>query len=362
MSIILSRCLWAGVITLLCLIGCHPQHKEAKQQNKFLVTTPIRRDTSFIREYVCQIRSIRHIELRSQVTGFLQETFVDEGQLVQEGQPLFKIMPNLYAAEYQKAKAETDFAQIKYDNTKMLADSTVVSPQELALAKAELEKAKATLLLAQTHLSFTDIRAPFRGLVGRFMTRKGSLLEEGELMTTLSDNSEMWVYYNVPEAEYLNYKARMQSDAFEVKLVMANNEPFKHPGVVKVIEAEFNNETGNVAFRASFPNPEGLLRHGETGKVQKTLNLKNAMLIPQKATFEILDKKYIYVVDKDNTLRSRRITVSAEMPDLYVVTEGLKDGEKILLEGLRLVKEGDTIQYSMQAPEHIMKQLRLHAE
>jgi membrane fusion protein (multidrug efflux system) len=342
--------------------GCGSHSDEKHPPNKYLVTTPIRRDTTLTREYVCQIHSIRRIEIRSQVTGFLQETYVDEGQLVQEGRPLFKIMPNLYAAEYEKAKAEAEYAQIKYTTTKLLADSTVVSPQELALAKAELEKAKAALLRAQTHLNFTDIRAPFTGLVGRLMTRKGSLLEDGEILTTLSDNSEMWVYFNVPESEYLDYMKQTQGGSFQVELVMANNERFKYPGVVKVIEAEFNNETGNVAYRASFPNPEGLLRHGETGKVIKTIQLKNALLIPQKATFEILDKKYVYVVDEHNVLHSRRVNVVSELPDVFVISGGLKDNEKILLEGLRMVKEGDHVEYEVRKAEQVLNELKLHAE
>lgn len=342
--------------------GCNSHTEEGEHHNKFQVTTPIRRDTTIVREYVCQIHSIRHIEIRSQVTGFLQETYVDEGQLAMEGKPLFKIMPNLYAAEYEKAKAEAEYARIKYTTTKLLADSTVVSPQELALAKAELEKSKAALLRAETHLNFTDIRAPFSGLVGRLMTRKGSLLEDGEILTTLSDNSEMWVYFNVPEAEYLDYMKQMQGGNFEVELIMANNEQFKHRGVVKVIEAEFNNETGNVAYRASFPNPEGLLRHGETGKVQKTITLKNALLVPQKATFEILDKKYVFVLDEKNHLRSRRISISAELPDLFVISGGLKENDKILLEGLRMVKEGDHVEYTFEKPGQVIESLRLHAE
>lgn len=362
MPTIKSICLLTGVIAMMLQPGCSSHSKEEHHHNKYLVTSPIRRDTTVMREYVCQIKSIRHIEIRSQVTGFLQDTYVDEGQLVAEGKPLFKIMPNLYAAEYEKAKAETEFAQIKYTTTKLLADSTVVSPQELALAKAELEKAKAALLRAETHLNFTDIRAPFTGLVGRLMTRKGSLLEDGDILTTLSDNTEMWVYFNVPEAEYLDYMKQSQGAGFEVDLVMANNQKFKYPGIVKVIQAEFNNETGNVAYRASFPNPEGLLRHGETGKVQKTIKLSNAMLIPQKATFEILDKKYVFVLDKNNTLRSRKVTISAELPDIYVISEGLKEDDKILLEGLRMVKEGDHVDYNFEKPSQVIENLRVHAE
>src|ERR1700740_2160147 len=125
---------------------------------------------------------------------------------------MFQIMPMLYQAELQKAQAEADFVEIEYLNTKRLADSNVVSPNELALAKAKFDKANAELSLAQTHLEFTQIKAPFDGIMDHFHVRTGSLVDEGDLLTTLSDNSEMWVYFNVPEAEYLNYKSNVQAE------------------------------------------------------------------------------------------------------------------------------------------------------
>jgi len=137
---------------------------------------------------------------------------------------------------------------------------------------------------------------------------------------------------------------------------------FKYPGYVKTIEADFNNETGNIAFRATFPNPDLLLRHGETGNVVVTIPLKNAIIIPQKATYEVLDQKYVFVVDKNNILKARRITIGAEMPDLYVISKGLDEKDKILLEGLRVANENDTISYQYQDPEKVMSHLVLHAE
>lgn len=225
-------------------------------------------DTILYREYVAQIQSINHIELRSQERGYLQNIYVDEGQSVKKGQLMFQIMPLLYQAELQKAQAEYNFSEIEYKNTKNLADSNIVSPNELALAKAHLDKVKADLALAQTHLDFTNIRAPFDGIMGRFNVRLGSLVDEGELLTTLSDNSKMWVYFNVPESEYLDYVKKVKSDStLKVKLKMANNDLFDYYGKVETIEADFNNETGNIAFRATFPNPKGILRHGETGNI-----------------------------------------------------------------------------------------------
>src|ERR1700757_597846 len=341
-----------SLVALLGHTGCKSEKEEKEEEIKFLVTSPLKKDTVVTRQYVCQIRAISHIELRALEKGYLQGIFVDEGQTVKKGQLMFQIMPMLYQAELQKAQAEADFVEIEYKNTKRLADSNVVAPNELALAKAKFDKAKAELALAQVHLGFTEIKAPFDGIMDHFHVRLGSLLDEGDLLTTLSDNSEMWVYFNVPEAEYLNYKANTQAEnLLKVSLLMANNQLFEFPGVVKTIEADFNNETGNIAFRATFPNPNGLLRHGETGNIQMTIPLKNAIIIPQKATFEILEKKYVYVVDKDNVVHSREISIASEMPDLYIIKSGVTENERIVLEGIRKVKDGDKITYEYEEPK-----------
>lgn len=354
--------LLASCCALLCHTSCTSHKEEKEAESKLLVTSPLKMDTSIVNQYVCQIHSIRHIELRAQERGYLEKIFVDEGQYVKKGQLLFQIMPKLYEAEQQKASAEAKFADIEYQNTKSLTDRNVVSPNELAMAKAKLDKAKAELALTNVHLQFTEIRAPFDGIIDRFQVRPGSLVSEGDLLTTLSDNSKMWVYFNVPEAEYLDYKSQSDNTMATANLLMANNEMFPYPGTIETIEADFDNETGNIPFRATFPNPKGLLRHGETGNVQVKIPVKNAMIIPQKATFEVLDKKYVYVVGNDNRVKTRQITIGADMEDLYIVTSGLAENEKILLEGLRKVKENDKISYNYEKPRTVMQGLKLPAE
>lgn len=352
-----------GLCALLCNTSCESKKEEKEEETTFMVTSPVKMDTTITKDYVSQIHSISHIELRAQERGYLQKIFVDEGQTVKKGQLLFQIMPTLYEAELQRAQAEANFAEIEYQNTKRLADSNIVAPNELAMAKAKLDKAKAELSLAKVHLQFTEIRAPFDGIIDRFHVRLGSLVDEGELLTNLSDNSKMWVYYNVPEAEYLDYKSHEKQDSsMKVQLLMANNKLFDYSGVVETIEADFNNETGNIPFRATFPNPNQLLRHGETGNILMSVPLSNALLIPQKATFEVLDKKYVYVVDKDGVLRSREITIAAEMPHIYVVQDGLAEGDKFLLEGLRLVRENEKIHYKFVEPASVISHLDLYAE
>lgn len=353
----------ASLSGLLLHTSCKSEHHGEEEETKFLVSSPIRKDTAVVEEYVSQIHSIQHIELRALERGYLKNIYVDEGQHVKEGQLMFQVMPNMYKAEYQKAEAEAEFAQIEYQNTKRLADSDVVAPNELAMAQAKYNKAKAELSLAKVHLDFTEIRAPFDGIMDRFHVRLGSLVDEGELLSTLSDNSKMWVYFNVPEAEYLEYIQQVKKDSMmNVLLQMANGKMFKYPGKVETIEAEFNNETGNISFRATFPNPDGLLRHGETGNVMIRVPLNNAMLIPQKATFEVLEKKYVFVITEENEVKAREIEIGAEMPHLYQVTNGLEESDKILLEGLRLVKEGEEIEYELLDPEKAISNLDLYAE
>jgi membrane fusion protein (multidrug efflux system) len=351
-----------SVFSLLCSCG-HESH-ESEAETKFLVTQPIQKDTLFFHDYVSQIHSVSHIELRSQERGYLQAIFVDEGQFVKKGQLMFKIMPLIYQAEMHKAQAEANYVEIEYLNTKSLADSNIVSKNELALGKARLEKANAELELAQAHLGFTEIKAPFDGMMGRFNVRLGSLVDEGELLTTLSDNNKMWVYFNVPEAEYLDYITKTKPDSLlKVRLQMANNHLFDYSGIVETIEADFNNETGNIAFRATFPNPKGVLRHGETGNILMPFYHPDALIIPQKATFEILDKKFVYVIDKNNVVNSREITIAAEIPHLYIVKDGITANDKILLEGLRKVKNKQKIDFEVVDFSKVLTELNhLHAE
>ena len=352
-----------GLCATLSSSSCKSEKEEKKETITFLVTAPLKMDTSIVKEYVCQISSISHIELRAQEKGYLQNIYVDEGRFVKKGQLLFRIMPTLYEAELRKARAEAKVAEIKFQNTTALAGKNVISSNELAMSKAKYQKAKAEMSLAQVHLSFTEIRAPFDGIIDRFHVRLGSLVDEGDLLTNLSDNSKMWVYFNVPEAEYLDYKTNAKKDSLiKVNLLMANHKMFEYPGIVETIEADFNNETGNIAFRATFPNPKGLLRHSETGNIEMLVPFKNALIIPQKATFEILDKKYVFVVDKNKTVHSREISIAAEMPDLYVIKDGLTENERILLEGIRKVKDKDKISYNYEEPRKVVNNLKVYVE
>lgn len=333
----------------------HTEHDSTLQ-----VTEPLRRDVVIARQYVAQVRANQHIELRALERGYVQEVTVKEGELVQPGRPLFKIQPLTYLAELRRAQAEGEVARLEYENTKRLANSQIVSQTELQLSKAKFDKAQAEVSLAQAHLGFTEIHAPFAGLVDRLEVRKGSLAEEGDLLTTLSDNSQMWVYFNVPEVEYLEYSTepgRLVGQT--VMLTLANGKPYDHPGRITAIEAAFNNETGTIAMRADFPNPDRLLRHGQTGNVQIDVPIAGALLIPQKSTFEVLDHHYVFVLGENDVVEQRRVRLAGEMEDLFLVSDGLTEHDRIVFEGLRQARNGKKAEYRVVPPEEAFANLKV---
>ncbi|WP_373426904.1 efflux RND transporter periplasmic adaptor subunit [Chryseobacterium lathyri] len=352
-----------AISILLLTVGCSQKKEEKEEASVYPVTSPVKMDTVINKEYVAQIQSVKNIEVRAQEKGFLEKIYVDEGQYVHAGQTLFRIMPQLYQAELLKAKAEVEQATIELKNASTLASNNIVSKNERAMAKAKLDAANAEMKLAQIHLSFTDIKASFSGVINRIPLKLGSLVDEGDLLTSLSDNTNVYSYFNVSEPEYLTYQTHAADrGSNQVSLIMANGEMLPQKGEIQTIEGEFDNETGNIAFRAKFPNPDKLLRNGETGKVQMTMPVHNALIIPQKATYEIQDQKYVFIIDKNGTVKSRNIKVSYELPDLYVVGSGLAEGDKILLEGVQKVKDDQKIKTKFQDPKKVLQSLKLKAE
>lgn len=348
---------------LLLAVSCNKKKEEKEEVTLYPVTSPVVMDTVINKEYVAQIQSVKNIEIRAQEKGFLEKIFVDEGQYVQAGQTLFRIMPKLYQAELLKAKAEVEQASIELKNASTLAGNNIVSKNEKAMAKAKLDAANAEMKLAQIHLSFTDIKAPFSGVINRIPLKLGSLVDEGDLLTSLSDNTSIYTYFNVSEPEYLSYQTHVADrGSNRVSLITANGETYLQKGEIQTIEGEFDNETGNIAFRAKFPNPDKLLRNGETGKVQMAVPVHNALIIPQKATYEIQDQKYVFVIDKNGMAKSRNIKIAYELPDLYVVSSGISKGDQILLEGVQKVKDDQKIKTKFQDPKKVLQSLKLKAE
>jgi membrane fusion protein (multidrug efflux system) len=323
-----------------------------QEHRKIVLTNPKAMDVAISQRYVGQIHSRRHINIRALENGHLIEIKVREGQAVKKGDPLFLIKPSVNQAKLDAELAEVKVAQLEFDTSKKLFDKRVVSENEMALFRAKVEKAQAKVRLAGAEWNPTIVVAPFDGILDRLHEQVGSFVKEGDILTTLSDNSVMWVYFSVPEERYLEYMSNQkQREQDTIELVLANQTKFPQRGKLGAIEAEFNKETGNIAFRADFPNPIGLLRHGQTGTVLINRMLKDAVVIPRRATYQILDQWYVYVVDKDDVVHRREIVIQNEMDDTVVVKKGVGVDDRIVLEEIRQVRDGEKVQYESRLPQ-----------
>lgn len=353
-------------LPFLTLPACHEIHGDAHhhEHHKIVTTNPVVRDVETVQQYVCLIHSQKHIKVCALEGGYLEPVPIREGQMVRKGQVLFSIIPTLFQSRLDAELAEVKLAQLELDNTKRLMNDKVVSSNEVALFEARLLKAQAKAKLAAAELNFTKVEAPFDGIVDRIHEQHGTLIKEGELLTTLSDNSRMWAYFNVPESQYLEYMTGTaeQRGSSKIELVLANGKTFAHSGSIGAIEAKFNNETGNIPFRADFPNPEGLLRHGQTGNVLIRRVLPKALVIPQRATFEILDKRYVFVVDDKNVVHQREVQILQELEDVFVIKGGLTETDRIVIEGVRQVHDGETKQCEHRSAKEVATHLKQKAE
>ena len=344
--------------TAILFNSCFSKSKKVvDNQEKFQVISPAILDTVYTNEYVAEIQSVQNVEIRARVKGFIERIYVDEGKPVKAGQVLFTLDNKEFkedllqaTAQLKSALAELKSVDVEMKNTRLLVDKNIVSKSELETAQAKkdaleakIEETKSAISIAKLNLSFTQIKAPFSGVINRIPNKAGSLVEEGTLLTTISDNREVFAYFNISEKDYLDYIGSKKGNSNEVSLILSNGSFYNHKGTIETSESEFNKNTGNIAFRAKFPNPEQILKHGSSGKVLVRNQLKNAMVIPQKSTFEVQENTYVYVVNNDSTVHMRKILPSVRLPHLYVISSGLNVDDKIIYEGIQQVKEGDRV-------------------
>lgn len=335
--------------------SCKSEDKEIVTREKFQVINPVQIDTIYNKEYVAEIQSIQNVELRSKFKGFIDKIYVDEGQIVQAGQTLFSLNNSEYKLEILKTQAqlkskisELKSAEVELTNTKTLVEKNIVSASELSMIQskinalqANIDEANANIETAKLNLSFANIKAPFSGVIDRIINKTGSLVEEGTLLTTISNNKEVFAYFNVSETEFLDFKENNDTKTnASVSLVLANNKLLKQSGKIETILSQLNNSSGTIAFRARFSNPENILKQGSSATIILPVPLKNVILIPQKTTFELQDKSYVFVVDANNKVVQREIKISSSLPNLYVIASGLTTNDTIIYEGIQNVKQG----------------------
>ncbi len=338
--------------------ACQSNQEHKSEAGKFTVTSPLLMDTSFVKEYVAEIQSLQNIEIHAKIKGYIESVLVDEGETVKAGQVICTIRPKEYEAELIRAKSNVRTAEVDMQNVKKLTEKNIVSQTELDVAVAKLEESKAVEGLAELYVSYTKVKAPFSGTIDRLKFKAGSLIDEGTLLTSLSNNKEVYAYFNLSELEYLDFKSKDGGNS-GATLMLANNQAHKYPGAVEAIAGEFDKNTGSIAFRAKFPNPDFLLKHGETGKVLLRNDLKNALIIPQKATFEMQDKTYVYVMSENNSVSARNISIKQRLSNIYILDGGITPNDKILLEGIQNVKEDEKIETKFIPAKEVLANLQL---
>ena len=345
--------------------------------NKEYVPITILHPTSieFPRSYVADVQAIQFVEVKPKVEGVVQRIFVDEGQKVKKGQPLFQLSSDQYSetvkeaqANYKQAQAQYEMANYEAERIGRLVDKQILSSirldqanKEKEVAEMKVEQAKAQLQRSQMDYSYTTITAPFDGYIDRIPYKTGSLVNPQSLLTTVSDISEIFAYYKVNESEYLEYKRRQisgetQEAANNVELILSDGSIYSHKGTLETVEGDFERGTGSIAFRVRFPNPDGLLKHGVTGKVRMMTRMDNVCLVPQKSTFEIQDFTYVYTVDKEQVVKVRSFQPLERWNNFYV-TQDIAPNTAIVYEGVQMMKDGSTIKTDTIDFETIQKEV-----
>lgn len=358
------------ICVMLCLLSCAEEQKSETIET-YPIVHPIVQDTLVNLEYVADIQATQYIDIRARVEGYMEKIYVEEGSFVKKGQLLFSISSQGFRQEVLSAKAalkiiETDLkiANQELKNIRLLFEKNIISKAELEKAElnvesleAQVEQAKSEVTQAEIELSYSEIHAPFDGFINRIPLKTGSLVSEGDLLTSLSDNREIFAYFNVSERDYFNF---IQSDTSRqlrtVNLLLADNSIHATEGNIETIDGVIDQNTGSIGFRARFSNPDYKIKHGASAKIRVYQHHKNALLIPQKSTFEIQDKLYVYVIDEQNKVQLRNVQIAYRMPQFFIVETGLSESDKILYEGIQLVREGEIIHTELLNGSDVMKQ------
>jgi membrane fusion protein (multidrug efflux system) len=330
-------------------------------------------DTTY-QEYPASIEGTVNVEVRPQVSGALDKVFVDEGSFVSAGQPLFKINEQPYRAALNNAIASQHAAegaaanaQLEVEKLTPLVQNKVVSDYQLKtakaaydVAKANIEQAKANVNTAQINLGYTLIKAPVSGYIGRLIKKQGSLVApaDAEALTQLSDVHDVHVYFSLSEKDFVAFKEQYSGETLKdklsklptVSLLLADNTAYGKQGKIDMIDGQFDKNTGAITLRASFANPQGLLRSGNTGKVRLSLQHKDALIVPESATVDMQDKVFVFTVGDSSKVKKQAITIIGKNGANYLVKDGVKVGDQIVLNGIDHLQEGMVIN-PQKAPE-----------
>lgn len=354
-----------GIVAISCTTTTSQPAPQGPQP--FNVTRLQKKDVKIFNEYAANIEGIQNIDIRPKVDGFIKEIFIDEGSQVKKGQKLFRLeaeelnqQVKAAQANVELAQAQMEAAQVEVDKLRPLVEKQIVGEIQLKsaisnynAAKAQLNATKASYQNAKENLAYTVITSPVDGIAGSLPYRVGSLVgrNEPQPLTTVSNINDIFAYFSLNEKMLLDFNRQNKGNTIqdkidqmaEVELILADGNSYEHKGRIEAITGMVNPRTGSVNYRAKFPNPEMLLRSGISGKVRLSATINDALLVPQNATFEIQGHRFVYAVDKQNTVKSKSINISQAYKDYFIVDGGLEKGETIVANGLINLREGMVI-------------------
>lgn len=332
------------------------------------VITVSEKPVSTYQEFSASIEGSKDIEIRPQVEGYIEQIYVDEGAHVKKGQVLFRINDRPYYEQLQNAraglasaKANLVAAEINVAKIEPLVKNNIVSDVQLRTAKAAYDAAAAQVAQAQTlvsnaqiNLGYTRVKAPVEGYIGRIPLKIGSLvgLSTPEPLTVLSEIKNVFAYFSLSESEFITFGKSYSGATIEqklkqappVELVLADGSVYPIKGKIELVAGQFNENTGSIAFRASFPNPNGQLRSGNTGRIRIAQPVRSGIIVPQEATYEMQDKLFVFALTDSNKVASVAIKPASRTGNYYVVESGIKPGDKIVYSGLDRLRDGVVIQ------------------
>ncbi|MFC4741077.1 efflux RND transporter periplasmic adaptor subunit [Flavobacterium ponti] len=347
---------FSSLLLAVTILSCNQKKEEpkAKEPAPYKVVQVSKTNTTLLAEYPTKLEGITDIDIRPKVDGYIEKIYVDEGQEVKKGQLLFKLETQTANQDAAAAKAKVDVAQVEVNRLKPLVDRKIISDVQLETAKANLASAKSTYQSIIARINYATITSPVNGIVGTLPLRIGSYVssQTAQPLTRISDISKVYAYFSVNEKEQLDIMMNAEGKTFQdkianmppVNLVLSNGDVYQEKGKIETFSGQANTQTGSFNVRASFPNPNRLLRSGGSGTIQIPTNLKDVVLIPQNATVELQDKRIALIVDQENKVKFVPIEVRA-VPggEYFVVDKGLNANDKFLVEGVGIITEGTPI-------------------
>lgn len=346
------------------LMGC--REKEEDDEGLPLPVITLKEQTAGKAfRYLGSIEGAEDVDIRPQVDGILEKIYVDEGDYVEKGQPLFKINQQPYMEDLKNAQANVELekaklrkAKTELDRLQPLIDNEVISEVQQKTAQADYEVAQSSLDRAQAQaantrikLNFTVIEAPVNGFIGRIPKSVGNVVKQtdSDPITVLSNVKEVFVYFSMSESDYLYYE-RMKKDSTsrrmsnKVKLILADGSTYKLEGNVDAASGQIDRSTGSISLRARFQNPDTLLRSGNTGKIVMEQIFPKAILIPQSATMSVQDKRFVYTLRDDNTAERHEVEIEGRSGHNYIVKGStLKAGDRIVVSGINKITDGTKV-------------------